>query len=247
MNKDRFFAEPMKRIRPFEFDQDVADVFDDMVARSVPFYHEIHRIIKDLLNYTFEPGDKIYDLGCSTGTTIELMSQHLWDQQASFIGVDNSAPMIEKAKAKLANLWHPHELLTANLQEVEIENAGMVVMNYTLQFIQKSDRMHLLQKINEGLRPGGIFVYAEKIDSQDQDVHQLLTRLYYDFKKRQGYSELEIAQKREALERVLTPYTPEEQLDLLKRAGFTRASMIFRWYNFACFLGIKDGTPAWKH
>ncbi len=241
MNKDEFFSKPMERIRPFEFDEGVAAVFDDMVSRSVPFYDEIHRILKDLLNYRFAEGDAIYDLGCSTGTTIELMSRHLWDQKASFVGVDNSTAMIEKAKSKCSNLWHPLHLITDDIQNIEIENAGLVVMNYTLQFIDKSFRPELLKKIYDGLRPGGTFIYAEKIDSADSEIHQLLTTLYYDFKKRQGYSELEIAQKREALEKVLVPYTAEEQLSFLKDAGFEKSEMIFRWYNFACFLGIKDG------
>lgn len=239
-NRDRYFAEPMKEIKPFVFDDGVAEVFDDMVSRSVPFYHEIHRIIKDLLSYKFKDGDTVYDLGCSTATTIELMSKHLWDKQAKFVGVDSSSAMIQKAKEKLENLWHSYELITADIEDVEIKNAGMVVMNYTLQFIDKERRPKLLKKIHDGLRPGGLFVFSEKIDSEDQDIHNLLTTLYYDFKKRQGYSELEIAQKREALERVLVPHTPETQIELLKQAGFIKTSMIFRWYNFACFIGIKE-------
>ena len=241
MEKDQFFAKPMERIRPFEFDQGVADVFDDMVSRSVPFYDEIHRIIKDLLNYRFAEGDTIVDLGCSTGTTIKLMSQHLWDKKASFIGIDNSAPMIEKAKDKCSEIWHPITLITDDIQKAEFENAGIVVMNYTLQFISKNDRPEMLKRIYDSLRPGGTFIYTEKIDSQDEEIHELLTKLYYDFKRRQGYSELEIAQKREALEKVLVPYTSEQQLEVLKEAGFEKSAMIFRWYNFACFIGIKDG------
>jgi tRNA (cmo5U34)-methyltransferase len=239
-NRDTYFSEPMKEIKPFVFDEGVAEVFDDMVSRSVPFYHEIHRIIKDLLNYYFKDGDSIYDFGCSTGTTIELMSKHLWDKDARFVGVDNSAAMIAKAKAKLSHLWHPYELVTDDIEAVDLFQAGVVVMNYTLQFIPKERRPALLKKIYSGLRPGGIFIFTEKIDSEDSEIHELLTTLYYDFKKRQGYSELEIAQKREALERVLVPHTPESQLALLKEAGFKKNAMIFRWYNFACFIGIKD-------
>ena len=241
MEKDLYFSQPMRDVRPFEFDAGVAEVFDDMVSRSVPFYHEIHAIIKDILNYRFQPGDKIFDLGCSTGTTIEIMSQHLWDQKAEFIGVDNSQPMIDKAKLKLKNIWHPFELRTTDLVDAKLENAGLVIMNYTLQFIAKEKRAGLMSKIYQSLRPGGTFIYAEKIDAPNSEVHELLTSLYYDFKKRQGYSELEIAQKREALEQVLVPYTPEEQLDLMRSVGFSNATMIFRWYNFACFLGFKNG------
>lgn len=238
--KDKYFAHQMSEIRPFVFDQGVADVFDDMVSRSVPFYHEIHQIIKDLLNYYFHEDDLIFDLGCSTGTTIDLMSKYLWGKNASFIGVDNSEAMIKKAQLKLEGLLHPYNLLIDDIENVSMQNAGVVIMNYTLQFIAKDRRPTLLKKIYDELRPGGLFVLTEKIDSENEDIHQLLTSLYYDFKRRQGYSELEISQKREALEKVLIPHTPEVQIELLKEAGFTKTSMIFRWYNFACFIGIKD-------
>lgn len=240
IGQDKYFARPLENIKPFEFDQGVADVFDDMVSRSVPFYNEIHRIIKDILNYTFEDGDRVYDLGCSTGTTIKIMSDHLWNRKVQFIGVDNSKPMIEKAKAKLDTIWHPYILECNEIQSIDMETAGFVIMNYTLQFIDKKDRPLLLKKIYDSLRPGGVFIYAEKIDSQDLTTHNLLTSLYYDFKRRQGYSDLEIAQKREALEKVLVPYTQEEQLELLRASGFKKSEMIFRWYNFACFMGIKE-------
>lgn len=238
--KDKYFADPMQDIQPFVFDHGVAEVFDDMVSRSVPFYHEIHQIIKDLANYYFKENDSIFDLGCSTGTTINLLSKHLWGKRARFVGVDNSEAMIVKATEKLAGLWHPYQLLVDNIENVTMENAGIIVMNYTLQFIAKETRPNLLKKIHDDLRPGGLFVLTEKIDAKDEDIQQLLTSLYYDFKRRQGYSELEISQKREALEKVLIPHTPEAQLELLKDAGFNKTSMIFRWYNFACFIGIKE-------
>ena len=238
--KDKYFADPVEKVRPFVFDHGVAEVFDDMVSRSVPFYHETHQIIKDLLSYYFQENDTIFDLGCSTGTTINLMSKHLWGKQARFVGVDNSEAMIEKATEKLLELWHPFELIVDNIENVSMKNAGIVVMNYTLQFMAKQSRPSLLKRVYDDLRPGGLFILTEKIDSEDENIHQLLTSLYYDFKRRQGYSELEISQKREALEKVLIPHTPEVQLELLKEAGFKKSSMIFRWYNFACFIGIKE-------
>lgn len=238
--KDNYFADPMAEIRPFVFDKGVAEVFDDMVSRSVPFYDEIHQIIKDLLNYYFKEDDLLVDLGCSTGTTIKLMSDHLKEKKATFFGVDNSEAMVTKAQEKLKGLSHSYELAVEDIENVPLKDAGVVVMNYTLQFINKQRRPVLLKKIHDGLRKGGLFVLTEKIDSENRDIHELLTSLYYDFKRRQGYSELEISQKREALEKVLVPHTPEVQLELIKQAGFTKTSMIFRWYNFACFIGIKE-------
>jgi tRNA (cmo5U34)-methyltransferase len=113
-------------------------------------------------------------------------------------------------------------------------------MNYTLQFIDPALRFDLMKKIYDSLRPGGLFIFSEKIASSQSRVQETITDLYYDFKRRNGYSELEISQKREALENVLIPYTASEQLELMRKAGFNQSEMIFRWYNFACFIGMKD-------
>lgn len=240
--RDRVFAGPMQNIKPFEFDSAVAEVFDDMAQRSIPFYKEIHSIICDLLTYHFKEGDTILDLGCSTGAAIELMSKHLWGKKAHFIGVDSSYPMIEQAQKKLSYLWHPYQLVCRDFDDYAFPTSGVVVMNYVMQFIAKEKRSQLMGKIVDSLRDGGLFIYTEKIDSADKHTHHLLTDLYYDFKRRQGYSELEIAQKREALERVLVPYTYEEQIELLRESGLSHVEMIFRWYNFACFIGIKKNA-----
>ncbi len=115
----------------------------------------------------------------------------------------------------------------------------MVIMNYTLQFIPRDRRLGLVKKIYDSLNTGGVFIFSEKIVSSNTSVNDLLTDLYYDFKRRNGYSELEISQKREALENVLIPLTAEEQMELLQKAGFVKCEVLFRWYNFACFIGIK--------
>lgn len=239
MQRDQFYGVPFKEITPFTFNAEVAQVFDDMVRRSVPFYDEIHKIICDLLNYHYQPGDTIYDLGCSTGTTLKIIDHYLGDKSGKMIGIDESLPMINKAKEKIGHLCNV-ELIHSPIQDINFEKCGIVIMNYTLQFIDKSLRHEILTKIYESLRPGGIFILSEKINSESALVHNLLTDLYYDFKRRNGYSELEISQKREALENVLVPLTPKEQLELLKNCGFMQSEMIFQWYNFASFIGIKQ-------
>ncbi|PIK16334.1 carboxy-S-adenosyl-L-methionine synthase CmoA [Halobacteriovorax sp. JY17] len=242
MKKDKFFAKEMGSIKSFEFNHDVAEVFDDMVSRSVPFYDEIHRIILDLVDRKYE-GGAIYDLGCSTATTISILDKHFKKRDIKtpdYIGIDNSAPMLEKASEKIKkNKVTNAELICNDIADVNFRKSGMIIMNYTLQFIKPTERPDLLKKIYKSLDKGGMFILSEKIKSSGHTVNDLLIELYYDFKRRNGYSELEISQKREALENVLIPITPEKQIELLKKAGFKKVEMIFRWYNFACYLGVK--------
>lgn len=242
MVKDKIFSKKQQEIKKFKFNAQVAEVFDDMLSRSIPFYDEIHKITKDIIDRTFVDGGLIYDLGCSTGTTITLIDKHLKKQKKSarFIGIDNSKSMIEKSQEKIKrNRVRNTTLVCADIEEVEFEKSQLIIMNYTLQFIPVSKRVKLLTRMYNSLNKGGVFIFAEKIKSSSKPVDDLLTTLYYDFKKRNGYSELEIAQKREALENVLVPHTPEKQLEILKEAGFKKSDTLFRWYNFACFIGIK--------
>ena len=239
--KDTFFKEKRDEVIPFEFTEEVAEVFDDMVKRSVPNYDEIHRVIIDITRRHYTQGT-VCDLGCSTGTTLKLIHKTLLSEKKELpklIGVDNSPSMIKKAKNKLRNLN------SVSLKESDIENfilpkdSGMIIMNYTLQFLPKENRQECLKNIFNSLLPGGVFILAEKILCHSERVNDLITNLYYDFKRRNGYSELEISQKREALENFLVPITPSEQLNSLKDAGFKDPELIFRWYNFCCYLCLK--------
>lgn len=241
--RDAIFNNPIPVIKGFQFNEQVAEVFDDMVSRSVPFYDEIHKIILDIAGRLELDGKRIYDIGCSTGTTISILDTFLKkerDATAHFVGIDNSAPMLKKCQTKLSKKKIRNvELIQGNAEDQKLAKSGMVIMNYTLQFIPVKNRLDILKRIYRSLEKGGVFIYAEKIKAENKAVNELLIDLYYDFKRRNGYSEMEIAQKREALENVLIPHTPEDQLQLLKEAGFKKAETLFRWYNFACFIGIK--------
>lgn len=148
--------------------------------------------------------------------------------------------MLKKCRAKIdASGVSDCTLLCQNIEDTEIADADLVIMNYTLQFLDPDKRQQVLANIHNGLRKGGVFMLSEKIRVDEEHIHALLTELYYDFKRRNGYSELEIAQKREALENVLRPITPEQQLEALRAAGFSKVDMIFRWYNFASYIGIR--------
>lgn len=239
--RDEIFGKKKSDINDFSFNDEVAAVFDDMVERSIPNYGEVHRIVADMVRRYLPDGATVYDLGCSTGSTIVLMHQTAKSENKSLniIGIDASASMLEKCQNKLDQNNVKATLVQGDLLALEFESCDMIVMDYTLQFIPIQERTLLLQKLYHCLKPGGRFVLAEKIASSQAKIQDMITDLYYDFKRRNGYSELEISQKREALENVMTPLTPREQISMLEAAGFHQVDMIFRWYNFAAWLAIK--------
>ena len=250
MPKDKIFQVRRDGPKPFEFNQEVASVFDDMVERSIPFYNQIHQLILDICAKSQTPKNrpiKILDLGCSTGTTLFLIGKFFESQQIDYqlVGVDASASMLEKAKLKLSENPMINQKTTfecADLNNYDFPDSDIVIMNYTLQFIKMNSRKQILNKIYQAIPSQGRFILSEKIHTDDPLFEELFVDLYYDFKRKNGYSELEISQKREALENVLIPMTPKQLLKTLSESGFINAEMLFRWYNFACFLGVKDAT-----
>src|SRR5687768_1782965 len=225
---DKIFAEPVERTRDFTFDRRTADVFDDMVGRSVPFYDEIQRMTAEIAADFAVPGTNLYDLGCSTGTTLAAIDP-LVDPAVHFIGVDNSAEMLDKAREKLGRLGNRRlELRHADLHELgAIENASVAILSLTLQFVRPLHREHLIRTVCAGTNPQGCLVLVEKLTEADTLFNRLFIKYYYDMKRRHGYSDLEISQKREALENVLIPYHLEENRDLLLGAGYTKFQMFF--------------------
>ncbi|MDE1172194.1 MAG: carboxy-S-adenosyl-L-methionine synthase CmoA [Parvibaculaceae bacterium] len=226
----------------FAFDKEVATVFDDMVSRSVPFYGEMQRMTVELADSFARDNTNIYDIGCSTGTTLALISESIGATEATLIGIDNSREMLEQAREKLteAALEHPYRLECADIQKrVPIENASVVTMLLTLQFVRPLYRDKIMLQLCRGLNKGGCLLLVEKVTSENTTFNRLFIERYYGFKRRNGYSEMEISAKREALENVLIPYRVEENMALLKGAGFSQVEMFFRWYNFCGLIAIK--------
>jgi len=241
MGKDQLFKDKRSIVTDFDFGKDTAEVFDDMLDRSVPFYAEIQRMMGEIAGDFAVPGTRLYDLGCSTGTTFIGLDPAV-PADVTFIGVDSSPEMLEKARRKLADYGfsRPHELICLNLDEgVPILNASVVIMNLTLQFVRPLNRDGIISGIAHGLNDGGCLILVEKVLSQNSTINRLFIKHHYDFKKRNGYSELEISQKREALENVLIPYHFEENRELLLRNGFKACDVFFRWYNFCGMLALK--------
>ena len=240
MSKDKLFARKRRLIKDFDFGKQTTVVFDDMLERSVPFYAEVQRMMGELAAEFAVDGTNLYDLGCSTGTTFLMLDQIRAGVQ--FVGVDASRDMLEYARRKLrkAGLRHPVELVEGDLNRgVEIVNASVVTMNLTLQFVRPLHRAQLIQTIAKGLIPHGCLLLVEKVLSNDAVLNRHFIKYYYEFKRRQGYTKTEIAQKREALENVLIPYRLDENIQLLTSHGFREVEIFFKWYNFCGLLAIK--------
>lgn len=238
---DHIFDVSDDAIQDFAFNKNVAAVFDDMVDRSVPYYREIQRLTGQLAADFARPGTRIYDLGCATGTTMALMD-HCVTEDVTLVGVDNSAEMLEKChqKLQLAAIKKPYELIEADLnKDLSIQNASVVLLVLTLQFVRPLYRERLMRQVYEGLNPGGCVILVEKVLGESSHLNRLFIEHYYEMKRTKGYSEMEIAQKREALENVLVPYRLTENLDLLSKIGFSEEDTFFKWYNFCGIIAVK--------
>jgi tRNA (cmo5U34)-methyltransferase len=238
---DSIFKTKSDQSTDFKFDRKVVDVFDDMVVRSVPYYLEMQRMMVELASTFAKPNTNLYDLGCSTGTTLISMSKIL-DQSVGFVGVDESPEMLESCKANLeANkVEQCFELHAFDLnQGVEIENASVVVLCLTLQFVRPLFRAKLMKSIFDQMNEGGAIILVEKVIGEGKDFNRKFIDLYYDYKRRNDYNDLEIAQKREALENILIPFKLSENIHMLKEAGFKECETFFKWYNFTGIIAVK--------
>jgi len=238
---DQVFRDPRDNVSDFRFDKTVATVFDDMVSRSVPFYGEMQRMVVEMSEDFAQPGTSIYDLGCSSGTTFAALNPVI-DPSVKFVGLDNSPDMLDKAREKFAelNFTREVELRVDELNDgCRIENASIVNLILTLQFIRPLKREKLIADVYRGLNAKGALILIEKVLGEDSLYNRLFIDYYYDMKRRHGYSEMEISQKREALENVLIPYKLLENRELLLNAGFSSVDVFFKWYNFCGIIAVK--------
>lgn len=239
--RDRIFAEILQKPTDFAFDEKVAAVFPDMLRRSIPGYPAIIDMIETLTERFAQPDTRLYDLGCSLGASSLSMLRGLKDRAGEIIAIDNSSAMIDRCK-QLTLDTNANQQISFHCDDIldfPIENASVVVMNFTLQFIEPARRCALLARICQGMRPNGVMVLSEKVKFDDSQVNELLIDVYHSFKKSNGYSDLEISQKRSALENVLIPETVRQHRDRFIRAGFKSADMWFQCFNFMSMIAIK--------
>lgn len=239
--KDKLFSAPINKMGDFTFDEQVAQVFPDMIQRSVPGYSNIISAIGMLSERFVTPNSVLYDLGCSLGAATLSMRRHINQPGCRIIGVDNSPAMVERCKLHIQSYRSetPVDIIEADIRNVEIENASVVVLNFTLQFLSPEDRFSLLQKIYQGLNPGGILILSEKYVFTDSRTNNLLIDLHHDFKRANGYSELEISQKRSAIENVMLPDSIEAHKQRFADIGFSSYDVWFQCFNFGSMFAIK--------
>lgn len=240
--KDNIYANEHEAVGAFQFDESVVAVFPDMIQRSVPGYQTILTGIGELTKIHAQNHTRLYDLGCSLGAATLTMRRALDENSGcSIVALDTSEAMVKRAQEYL-QAFHSEvevELHCADICDFEIENASVVVINFTLQFIEPEMRESLLRKIYQGLNPGGILILSEKIHFEDPALQHSIEHMHLQFKRANGYSELEISQKRSSLENVLISETEQQHLDRLRKVGFESAGIWFQAYNFASFLAIK--------
>lgn len=237
---DRLFATE-RQPEDFRFDAAVARVFPDMIRRSVPGYTTIIPMIEVITEQYAQPGSNCYDLGCSLGASTLAMRHGITFDNCSLVGVDNSEAMLERCEHHIALDDHPLpvSLRCEDIQETELTNASVTTLNFTLQFVPPEQRSSLLSKIAKATLPGGALVLSEKIRFDSEDEQAIQTQLHHEFKRANGYSDLEISQKRSAIEQVLIPETLDAHKRRLKDAGFDRVLVWYQCFNFVSMLAIK--------
>ncbi len=236
--RDRLYADRREQVEAFVFDERVAAVFGDMITRSVPGYATIVAMTGLLAHRHARPGGRLYDLGCSLGAASAVMAESGVPEECRILAVDKAPAMIARARAALSErgLEERVDLLCADVREVEIRNASVVVLNFTLQFLPTGDRLALLRRIRRGMRDDGVLILSEKIAGATPEEDRLLVELHEAFKRANGYSELEISQKRAALEQVLVPEPVAVHRRRLRQAGFGGVDLWFQCFNFASFV-----------
>ena len=241
---DRLFAAALEQVPDFTFNEDVVRVFPDMIKRSVPGYPTIVENIGVLAAQFAQPDTLLYDLGSSLGAVTQALRRHVRSEGCRVLAVDNSPAMVErcteylKAQDAMYQELLPVQVIEADITARELQPASVVAMNFTLQFVEPAARLALLGKIRQALVPGGALILSEKLRFEEPGEHALLTDLHVAFKRANGYSELEIAQKRSAIENVMKPDSLEEHRERLLAAGFSKVVPWFQCLNFASLIAL---------
>ena len=240
MSEDRIYASD-PGTTSFQFNEAVAAVFPDMLKRSIPGYEASILAIGSLASQFVKEDTCCYDLGCSLGAATLAMRQNIAGRDARIVAIDNSAAMIDRCRKIVEGDESPVpvEIISADVRDASIENASMVVMNYTLQFLPIADRDEMIAGIFAGLNNGGLFILSEKVADEDGTIENILVDLHHEQKRRNAYSESEISRKRAAIENVLIPESLVSHRTRLSNAGFRHIGVWLRIYNFVSMIAIK--------
>lgn len=239
--KDKIFKDPLYNIVDFSFDNKVANVFEDMLKRSIPGYSAIITAVGMLTKIYSQPNSNYYDLGSSLGASALAMRRNVSHPNCKVIAVDNSEAMVARSKDIIGmdNSTIPIEIICDDIRNFKIEKAAVVVLNYTLQFISPTNRNKIIQNIYDGMNDGGILILSEKIKFEDSDLNDRQIERYHNFKRLNGYSDIEISKKKDALENVLIPDSIETHKERLFSAGFKTADVWHQTFNFMSIVAVK--------
>ena len=233
---DRLFDGP-RHLVDFVFDESVASVFPDMIRRSVPGYETVTPLT-GLIAARHLPGNgRCYDLGCSLGAATHAVLRAVGDRPCEIVAVDDSAAMLARAQA-LAPADSRVRWVEADVRDAAIEGADVAILNYTLQFLPREDRLPLLRSIRQGMNDTGVLLLSEKLEASPY-----VTDLHVDFKRANGYSDLAISQKRAALENVMRVDSLEAHVARLRRAGFEAVEVWFRCLNWGAIAAFPVDAP----
>jgi tRNA (cmo5U34)-methyltransferase len=238
--KDSIYATE-QQIKDFSFDENVVEVFPDMIQRSVPGYATIVSTMGKLAGQYAQSNSNLYDLGCSLGAVTLSMRRNIEKQNCKIIAVDNSKAMVERCQLHLKGFKSevPVNVVLDDITQLELKNASVVALNFTLQFIPQEQRKDVLKRIFDCLKPGGVLLLSEKIQGENEITDNLLIDLHHDFKRHNGYSELEISQKRTAIENVMRPEPLSTHLERLSNIGFSQTQVWYQCFNFCSLVAIK--------
>jgi len=239
--RDNIYANTITEPGLFAFDDRVARVFPDMIKRSVPGYTTVVAMTGLIAARYAQADTALYDLGCSLGASTLAMRQNTLAPGCRIVGIDNSKAMLAQCRTIIDTDSHdtPVDLVCADLAEVKVQDASVAVLNWTLQFVPVERRTAVIAGIYEGLLPGGVLVLSEKVTFEDPHLDALNIDLHHEFKRANGYSDLEIANKRSALENVLIPETLAGHKQRLAKAGFESCDVWFQCFNFASLVAVK--------
>lgn len=241
INYDNLLSVPIARLGDWTFDEHVAEVFPNMIQRSVPGYYNIIYMIGILARRFARAGTRIYDLGCSLGTTTLAIHRNINHTSCCIIAVDKSPAMIAGCRRYIKDYCSSTQvdIIEGDIGTIPIDNASLVILNFSLQFLEREQRQALLNRIYHGLNPNGALVLSEKFSFRDQYIDKLLFDMHHDFKQANGYSELEINQKVQMLKNVMHTDSVEVHKDRLNQAGFNHAEVWFQCLNFGSLIAIK--------
>lgn len=248
--RDALFSTPLDQLASFSFDEQVARVFPDMIKRSVPGYSQILGMAGVMARRYVPEGGRVYDLGASLGAgTLSVAQQLTHLNRVEMVAVDYSEAMSQRCQQLLCDHLPERsvKVCCADIRTLDYQPCDLILLNFTLQFLPPEDRQPLIERLYAALRPGGALILSEKVHFSDPRLAQLLYELHHDFKRANGYSDMEISQKRTALEDVLLTDTPEEHQQRLKNAGFGMVSQWFQYLNFTSFLALKSSLQGSDH